>query len=375
MRALVFGTSYCASAERLQLLERWAESLQRIAPGMDQLIVDSQSPVFDTAAHPFLSRFGPRLPCPSVPTPVPVAHRSIIGFPDNVGLLSAGGRDGWGRAFSQGLLCAMSGGYDYVVHVEGDLLTRLDLATICRLMQDRGIDALGTVTPGFGWLETGLLFFRVDFVRTARLVERYDWQHRSVRPYTEIVLSELLGGDLFLQLWRGAKDRRVLRYPSVADLHWLTKMDPTVYDAFMAGGAWPARDYGGPVGLIDPASEAASRLRQAADRGDAEAQNTLGAMYDKGQEVPRDYAEAARWYRKAADQGDAAAQSNLGVLYAFGQGVPQDYVQAHMWLNLATAQGLPAAAKNRDIVSAKMTPTQLEKAQALAAAWRPRAAP
>ena len=42
------------------------------------------------------------------------------------------------------------------VHVEGDLLTRLDLATICRLMKDRGIDALGTVTPGFGWLETGL---------------------------------------------------------------------------------------------------------------------------------------------------------------------------------------------------------------------------
>ena len=41
MRVLVFGTSYCASAERLLLLERWAESLQRIAADMDQLIVDS----------------------------------------------------------------------------------------------------------------------------------------------------------------------------------------------------------------------------------------------------------------------------------------------------------------------------------------------
>ena len=79
---------------------------------------------------------------------------------------------------AQGILCAIAGGYDYVAHVEGDLLTRLDVSTICRLMQDRRIDALGTVAPGFGWLETGLLFFRVDYLRQSRLVERYDWQRR-----------------------------------------------------------------------------------------------------------------------------------------------------------------------------------------------------
>ena len=68
-----------------------------------------------------------------------------------------GGSDGWGRAFSQGLLCAVSGGYDYVVHVEGDLLTRLDVPAICRMMQERRIDALSAVTPLLGWLETGLV--------------------------------------------------------------------------------------------------------------------------------------------------------------------------------------------------------------------------
>jgi len=92
---------------------------------MDHLIVDSQSPLFDTAAHPVLSGFGPRLPCSGEPAPIQVGHRSIIGFPDNVGHLARGGRDGWGRAFSQGLLCALAGGYDYVAHIESDLLTRL----------------------------------------------------------------------------------------------------------------------------------------------------------------------------------------------------------------------------------------------------------
>ena len=257
MKALVFGTTYCATAERLGLLEQWAEALQRIAPDMDHLIVDSCSPVFDRSAQPFLSRFSAPLPCPAVPAPMAVGHRSILCFPDNVGQLQKDGGDGWGRAFSQGLLCAIAGGYDYVVHIEGDLLTRLDVATICRLMRDHRVMALGPVPPHFGWLEIGLLFLDVDYVRRSRLVERYDWQRRAAFPYPEIVLGELLGGDLFLQLWRGAKNGRALLPYAIADLHWLTKpMNPAHFDRFMAGGAWPARGHGSPIG-VGPAPEAA----------------------------------------------------------------------------------------------------------------------
>src|SRR5260221_10014685 len=205
MRVLVFGTAYCGSAQKLRLLEQWAESLQRIAPDFDHLAVDSSSPVFDTSALPFLSRFGARRVIPPEPTPLVVGRRSVITFPDNVGHLSAGGRDGWGRAFSQGLLCAIAGGYDYVVHVEGDLLTRLDLAKICRMMQDRGIPALAAITPNLGWAETGLVFLKVDFLRDVQLVERYGWATRPARPYPEGVLGELLGEDLFLKVWRGGE--------------------------------------------------------------------------------------------------------------------------------------------------------------------------
>jgi hypothetical protein len=251
MRVLVFGTAYCGTPQKLRLLDQWAESLQRIAPDFDHLAIDSSSPVFNTAALPFLSRFGPRQMIAPDPAPFVVGRRSIVSFPDNVGHLSAGGRDGWGRAFCQGLLCAVAGGYDYVVHVEGDLLTRLDLPKVCRMMQDRRILALAAITPNLGWVETGLVFLQVDFIRQTQFVERYGWATRPARPYPEIVLGELLGDDLFCKLWRGSKDDTGLLRYKIVDLHWLTKSkDPMIFDVFMGGGAWPASEFGGPVNLV-----------------------------------------------------------------------------------------------------------------------------
>ena len=89
-------------------------------------------------------------------------------------------------------------------------------------------------------------------------------------------------------------------------------------------------------------------------------------MYDDGQGVPQDYKEAVKWYTLAAEQGHASAQTNLGLMYVNGTGVLQDYIRAHMWWNIAAANGHDAARKNRDIVAKKMTPEQIEKAQALA---------
>ena len=68
---------------------------------------------------------------------------------------------------------------------------------------------------------------------------------------------------------------------------------------------------------------ALQKWKPLADEGVAEAQLSLGTMYDKAQGVPQDYVEAAKWYRKAADQGEAQAQHNLGRMYQAGRGVPQ----------------------------------------------------
>ena len=74
--------------------------------------------------------------------------------------------------------------------------------------------------------------------------------------------------------------------------------------------------------------QALALYRQAADQGHAGAQTNLGAAYEAGHGVERDFAQAADWYRKAADHGNAVAQYNLGKLYASGRGVPQDYREA-----------------------------------------------
>src|SRR5262245_21410975 len=58
-----------------------------------------------------------------------------------------------------------------------------------------------------------------------------------------------------------------------------------------------------------------------AERGNARAQEMLGAMYANGTGVDRDYIAAAEWSRLAADQGDPVAQSQLGLMYASGLGV------------------------------------------------------
>ena len=110
--------------------------------------------------------------------------------------------------------------------------------------------------------------------------------------------------------------------------------------------------------------------RQAAARGHAGAQRNLGAMYGKGKGVLQDHANAAKWFRKAAAQDDAAAQFNLGLMYGDGHGLAQDIVRAHMWLNLASANGNKAARRSRSRVATQMTPAQIAEAQIGAREWR-----
>jgi uncharacterized protein len=102
-----------------------------------------------------------------------------------------------------------------------------------------------------------------------------------------------------------------------------------------------------------------------AEQGDAEAQNSLGAMYAKGQVVPQDYKQAAYWYKKAAEQGHAGGQHNLGFVYAEGLGVPQDFKLAYVWSSLAAAQG--KGINNRDVIAKMLTPQDLSEAQDMAA--------
>ena len=84
-------------------------------------------------------------------------------------------------------------------------------------------------------------------------------------------------------------------------------------------------------------------LRPAAERGDAEAQASLGVIYRFGLGVRMELAHALRWFRLAANQGHAKSQFNLGFMSEQGRGVPQDDTEAARWFRLAADQGLTSA--------------------------------
>ncbi|EGB07814.1 hypothetical protein AURANDRAFT_27542, partial [Aureococcus anophagefferens] len=80
----------------------------------------------------------------------------------------------------------------------------------------------------------------------------------------------------------------------------------------------------------------AERLyRAAADRGDAAAQNRLGALLHSEEK----FEEAVRYYALAANQGYAAGELNLGSCYGNGQGTEVDLGKARYWYARAAAKG------------------------------------
>ena len=128
-------------------------------------------------------------------------------------------------------------------------------------------------------------------------------------------------------------------------------------------------------GVAQNYADAMKWYRLSAEQGNAIAQLNLAVMYDIGRGVLQNYAEAAKWFRRAAEQGDADAQNYLGTMYSNGQGVAQDYILSHMWYNLAAASSDKVASGigqvNRDLVGKKMTPAQIAEAQKLAREWKP----
>lgn len=106
----------------------------------------------------------------------------------------------------------------------------------------------------------------------------------------------------------------------------------TASDCRIRGGEYVAYDR----------ADLASALRvwmQSAEAGDAEAQTTVGEIYERGIGAEPNYEAALIWYGKAAAQNYSRALFNLGTLYEQGLGVPADKLRA---LNLyRQAWGLP----------------------------------
>ena len=75
--------------------------------------------------------------------------------------------------------------------------------------------------------------------------------------------------------------------------------------------------------------------RQAADQGNNPALYNLARCYEEGIGVERSFQEAFKLYKKAADQGYAWAQSKMGFYYRWGRGVEKSLEEAIEYFSLA----------------------------------------
>jgi len=219
VKVLIFGTVFADTEEKSRLATMWGTHHDKMNPDCDLLLVDSDSP-FDVQGQY-----------------VPVHQLG-----DNIGHLSKGGDDGWGRAFCAGLQYAIQRNYDYVVHVEGDSLCRLDVMNECMKMKHLNILVMGT--PVYGtkiveeeWLETGLVFMSTRYLMDVKFIEQYDWRNGGVKKYPmtpEWWLLHIFNGQFQWQAWHTIRDdRKTLTVESVHRYDWVTHTTPKVFDAYV----------------------------------------------------------------------------------------------------------------------------------------------
>lgn len=124
-----------------------------------------------------------------------------------------------------------------------------------------------------------------------------------------------------------------------------------------------------------------------ADRGNADAEASIGYLHDSGRFGPTHYEQAAEWYERAAAQGHVFSMVRLAAMYAKGIGVDQDSSRANYWYARAEARtGIPASrlkllfrefeptpgGKGKDTLASSTPPPHIRAAEPLPEAVQPK---
>jgi len=105
--------------------------------------------------------------------------------------------------------------------------------------------------------------------------------------------------------------------------------------------------------------------KKAAEKGDGEAQNTLGYIYFVGGNgVEQDVTKGGAYFLQAAYNNSAIAQYNVGIMYLTGQGVDGiDLIKAYGWMNIAATNGHGPAIGARNYIETLLSPEEITDAQ------------
>jgi uncharacterized protein len=91
------------------------------------------------------------------------------------------------------------------------------------------------------------------------------------------------------------------------------------------------------------------RIKQAAEKGDVQAQLALAERFDKGDGVPEDASQAFGWFLKAANAGDTNAMLEVSARYFTGNGVDKSEDKAKEWRRRAAEAGNAKAQRRMSI--------------------------
>ncbi|MCM1133039.1 MAG: sel1 repeat family protein [Ruminococcus flavefaciens] len=86
--------------------------------------------------------------------------------------------------------------------------------------------------------------------------------------------------------------------------------------------------YYGKNGYKQNYKEAVKWYKLSAEKGNSEAQFSLGWCYHFGDGIVRDYKKAFEWYTKSAEQGDEAGKYGLASIYLLGSGATKNLKKA-----------------------------------------------
>lgn len=272
-RTLVFGCSWTPDEQKRELCKLWARSLDVIAPECDVLVIDCNSPFRPGA---FLRDLGFQDVADSIgywneyTIKRTFAQRLLVGydngmvrtapqrlaasFSDNIGHLSLGGGDGWGRSFCKGLEIAIVSGYDYVVYLEPDLIFAPKVMPIVEKMRRCGVKAAAPMDTVYHFIANEIMFLDVAYLKESRFVERYDWANPPPLHYLttpEKRCEDLLKDELWILPIRGLRnDHHMLTRENIGrrdkvfplGLDYLTHCrDFALYEMFMQiNGLLPA---------------------------------------------------------------------------------------------------------------------------------------
>ena len=174
------------------------------------------------------------------------------------------------------------------------------------------------------------------------------------------------------RLWRRAKTVQE-KTEALSRLRQIAKKGDTEHWMFLGLLLfWDAGD-------LRDIKEGVRWIQRAAEQGDVAAQYMLASEFATGDHVERSPLRAAKWYRAAARAGNAEAEYNLGMMYWERDGLRRDVGKAHrLWLSAAT-KGEPLAVSllaDAYRVGAMGFAADPDKArywkQRLAAAWKGR---